>query len=98
MSRSRISNISLATIYRNLEYWADKGEVRRLEVSGGKRRYDGDISQHYHSRCSICERIFDLKESDSLIVEKALCPLFAISGVEDVVIELKRVCDECAGR
>ena len=95
MSKERIPNISLATVYRNLEFLADKGVVTRLEATNGKRRYDGDISHHNHSRCSVCGRLYDLDSSESSQVDDASSFLCAMSGVDDVLIELRRVCGDC---
>lgn len=57
--RKRLPRISLGTVYRNLETLADKGTIRKLEVSGTQKRFDGRIDHHYHLRCSRCSRVED---------------------------------------
>ena len=96
MSRRRVPGISLATVYRNLEALADIGVVGRLALAGSKRRYDGDVSRHYHSRCPCCARVFDLSKAESNEVDDALKGLRSLDGVENIEIELKRICGECA--
>ena len=96
MSRRRIPTISLGTVYRNLEALAEKGVIRRLSLAGAKRRYDGDISRHYHSRCPICERIFDLPAEESATVAASLEDVRRLDGVEGIAIELRRVCADCS--
>jgi Fur family ferric uptake transcriptional regulator len=96
MSRRRLPDISLATVYRNLEALADMGVVGRLSLAGTKRRYDGNVSRHYHSRCSKCGRVFDLPVEESRSVDDALTELRSMEGVEDIDIEIKRVCAGCS--
>jgi len=95
MSRKRVPDISLATVYRNLERMSELGVITRLDLSAGKRRYDGDVSRHYHFRCPVCGRVFDLSLGESHTVEGALGVLRSLRGVEGVLIELKRVCAKC---
>ena len=58
--RERLPRISLGTVYRNLDFLADSGEIRRLEAAGSTKRFDGDISDHQHVRCIYCGRIGDV--------------------------------------
>jgi Fur family ferric uptake transcriptional regulator len=58
--RSRLPRISLGTVYRNLEQLAAHGLIRKLELPGGQRRFDGDVSEHYHIRCLVCGRVDDV--------------------------------------
>lgn len=60
-----IPNISLGTVYRNLQQLADAGMVKIHQFETGKMRYDGNITQHYHFICESCNRIED-HESESL--------------------------------
>lgn len=57
--RYRLPKISLGTVYRNLEQMAVSGLIRKIEATGGQRRFDGDMSDHYHIRCLYCGRIDD---------------------------------------
>ncbi|MCK4341055.1 MAG: transcriptional repressor [Phycisphaerae bacterium] len=60
IARRRLPNISLATVYRNLELLTKIGVVRKLEFGGSEARFDGDLDQHYHVRCIYCGRVDDL--------------------------------------
>jgi len=64
--RKRLPNISLGTVYRNLELLSDRGIIHRLEVCGKKRRYDGTTGNHVHIRCVVCGRIEDIEEAQNL--------------------------------
>jgi Fur family ferric uptake transcriptional regulator len=58
--RKRIPNISLGTVYRNLELLARSGMITKLELSGTKKRFDGFTETHYHVQCVRCGRVDDL--------------------------------------
>lgn len=59
--RRRIPRISLGTVYRNLEVLSDTGMVLKLELGGGRRRFDGNVqTEHYHARCLRCNRVSDV--------------------------------------
>jgi len=58
--RRRLPDISMATVYRNLEILSEHGLIRRLWEGGGPRRYDGDMEDHYHVTCDRCSRIGDV--------------------------------------
>ena len=53
-------NLSLATVYRNLELLVEQGQVLRLAVEGGPTRYDGNLEPHHHFRCEQCGAILDV--------------------------------------
>jgi Fur family ferric uptake transcriptional regulator len=60
LARKRLPRISLGTVYRNLEDLADEGTVLKLDGSGPRRRFDGNVSRHYHIRCIRCGRVDDV--------------------------------------
>lgn len=55
--RKQLPRISLGTVYRNLEVLSELGEIRKLEFGGTIKRFDGDPEDHYHIRCSLCDRV-----------------------------------------
>lgn len=63
-------NISLGTVYRNLNLLADMGEILRLSDGNGPDRFDGNTSPHYHFTCTSCNRVLDLEMKPSAQLEK----------------------------
>jgi Fur family transcriptional regulator, peroxide stress response regulator len=57
--RQRLPRISLGTVYRNLEQLAARGLIQKIEAADGQRRFDGELTQHYHIRCLYCGRVDD---------------------------------------
>lgn len=53
-------DISVATVYRNLNKLSDEGLIRKRIIPGTVDRFDHLCSNHYHARCKQCGRIFDV--------------------------------------
>ena len=67
--------LSLGTVYRNLQQLSDNGEISRLSIPNQPDRFDGIIEEHYHAVCEKCGRIYDIHinevpEIDRLVAEK----------------------------
>lgn len=58
--REQFPNISLGTVYRNLNLLVELGEVTRLAVGGSADHFDGTTAPHYHFVCRQCRRVLDL--------------------------------------
>ncbi len=72
MVRLRQPRISLGTVYRNLEKMSECGIIRKLDVGGSQRRFDGDTDSHYHVRCTGCGRVDDVEVNHIDGLEEAL--------------------------
>jgi Fur family transcriptional regulator, ferric uptake regulator len=57
--RQRLPKISLGTVYRNLDQLATHGLIQKIEGADGERRFDGELTEHYHVRCLYCGRLDD---------------------------------------
>lgn len=60
-TRKYIPNISLGTVYRNLNVLREMGEIMELNYGPELSRYDGNPVNHYHFFCQSCGRVFDLE-------------------------------------
>jgi Fur family ferric uptake transcriptional regulator len=58
--RRRLPNVSLGTVYRNLDFLARAGTIQKLELAGAETRFDGNPDRHYHLRCVRCGRVDDI--------------------------------------
>ncbi|MBN1620536.1 transcriptional repressor [candidate division WOR-3 bacterium] len=54
-------NLSLASVYRNLDYLVKNGEIVKLTISCGFERYDADTSLHGHFVCLKCGALVDFQ-------------------------------------
>ena len=54
-----LPDITLATVYRNLNHLAEQGEIQKFDVNS-KSHFDGDMGFHQHCICSSCGHIKDV--------------------------------------
>lgn len=56
-------NISLGTVYRNLNQLCEERLVIRVGVVDGQERFDADVSPHAHFFCRKCGVVLDLPDN-----------------------------------
>jgi len=57
--KERNSTASQGTVYRNLLFLAEKGEIMKISMPNGPDRYDYLRDSHHHIVCTNCEKVFD---------------------------------------
>ena len=55
----KMPNLSLGTVYRNLNMLSDDGTIQKISV-GGADHFDGNAKNHYHMLCTECKRLIDV--------------------------------------
>lgn len=63
--RETYPNVSLGTVYRNLNLLSEQGEVLKINCQDGSVHFDGCTKPHYHLLCNQCRSVVDL-EMDSI--------------------------------
>ena len=53
-------SIGKATVYRNLNYLAEEGVIRKVQIPGSPDRFDHICRSHYHVICEKCGQLFDV--------------------------------------
>lgn len=64
MLKATYPNISLATVYRNLNLLTELGEITKVPGTTGSDRFDGNVAPHIHFFCTDCNAILDLPSSE----------------------------------
>lgn len=91
-----IPNISLGTVYRNLNYLAEQGMIKQIEIPNSSHHFDGTLNYHHHAYCDICHRLFDIQIKDDFILNDLLDKeQFQILGVN---ICFTGICNDCRNR
>ena len=52
-------NLSLGTVYRNLNSLVEAGRVRRVSIPGKADRFDHTLPWHSHLYCTVCGGVTD---------------------------------------
>ena len=55
-------DLSLGTVYRNLDFFKQHGMVKSVGVVRGQERFDGNTSPHTHFVCDQCGDVLDLHD------------------------------------
>lgn len=88
-------NISLATVYRNLNLLADNGEIRRVRYQGVSDRYDHIMTEHFHFVCNKCGKVRNLSIKTEFAKMDDLIKNEIASSVEHHDLIVYGVCKEC---
>lgn len=59
--REEFPQVSLGTVYRNLEILASEGKIETVANPHGPTRYDGNVAPHHHFICEGCGEIEDIE-------------------------------------
>ena len=92
--RERLPNISIATVYRNLERLSEEGMIWKMNVGGAQRRFDATTANHYHIRCSVCGRVDDLHMEVMPSIEEAARKATGYTELSHTV-EFSGLCPTC---
>lgn len=58
--RTEFPNISLGTVYRNLNAFAENGDIKKVSLPNSGDRFDFRLDKHEHLLCSKCGKVFDI--------------------------------------
>lgn len=58
--RKEFPNISLGTVYRNLNLLVELNQANKITVHDGSDRFDAILSPHYHFICNNCGCVKDI--------------------------------------
>lgn len=58
--RREVPDISLATVYRNLQLLVAQGKVREIRHGRDGSRFDSHMEPHSHFFCQSCGRVYDM--------------------------------------
>jgi Fur family transcriptional regulator, ferric uptake regulator len=92
--REIIPNISLGTVYRNLDVLHELGLIQKIYSGDSQMHYDAYMINHYHVRCLRCGKVRDIKVEPSIKYEhdENLCDDFETMGHN---IEFIGICSDC---
>ena len=91
-------NISMGTVYRNLDILATCGLIKKIEPGRPQMCFDGNTNEHYHIACMCCGKVEDahFKPSDNSLenLENALGKLTKY-GIFGHKLEFISLCSRC---
>ncbi len=92
--RKEMANVSLATVYRNLNLLAEQGIVRKIEGLNGVMHFDSKMHKHHHFICKKCHKVYDVEyEMPADFIHKIDEQSDFV--VEDYEIAFSGICKDC---
>jgi Fur family peroxide stress response transcriptional regulator len=64
--------VSLGTVYRNLNYLVEQKIIQKIPMPGGSDRFDGNEKEHYHIICESCGAIYDIDFNHLLALDQKI--------------------------
>lgn len=64
--RAEYPDLSLGTVYRNLNYFKEAGLAIGVGTVDGKERFDGNTAPHSHFICECCGKVLDVMQEPTL--------------------------------
>ncbi len=89
-----IPAISLATVYKNIHLFVEKGVLKEVSMHHGSLRVELNSHRHHHMVCLHCKVITDIEEED-LGVIPALQRLPGGFQMERYAIDVIGICAAC---
>jgi len=94
-ARKTLPNISLGTVYRNLNVLRDQGLAREIRPTGeSSSRFDGNCLPHAHFYCTECVTMIDLPLPASL--QENRWDEEEVGSVSTMDLQLVGVCALCS--
>lgn len=92
--RKQIPNVSLGTVYRNLNTLVDMGLIIRIPMKDGNDRFDKTIIKHNHICCEICNKVIDINTN---ISSSEFHKIENETGfkITDCNFNIKGICNNC---
>jgi len=92
--KETIPNISLGTVYRNLNQLSSSGQILRLSGDGKTDHFDACIEPHYHFVCKHCGAVkdVDMEPLSQLIDEANSVSQF---NIDEVSVLFSGTCEDC---
>lgn len=92
--KKNIPNISLGTVYRNLNTLVNEGLIRKIFIYNGNDRYDKMLTNHNHVICQKCGKLHDI----SFLLDESNINMFEKETGFKITIcnfNINGICEEC---
>jgi Fur family ferric uptake transcriptional regulator len=87
---SKLPQLDVTTIYRNLDVFVADGEVKKLLLNGKEALFEYSEEAHHHAVCTECERIIHFTAPDEKIKKLLGVEGFQVDALE---VTVRGVCN-----
>ena len=94
--KHEIPDLSIGTVYRNLNLFKQQGLAVSVATVKGVERFDGNTEPHVHFICSECDAVIDLMEMDVPDSLKQVAQSCSGGQVTDCQLTFTGHCRDCS--
>lgn len=87
--------VSLGTVYRNLEFLSEHGQILRIKLPSGPDHFDFNVKPHIHFYCTECLNISDMPDESVMTDRAESLPEAAGYNVKERFLLYIGTCPEC---
>lgn len=92
--RCKMPNISLGTVYRNLNQLAEHREIIKIDGLDGSVHFDHNTHKHFHFICIKCNKVYDVPTEVAPDLEQKVLETTGLS-VTDYEVSMRGICQKC---
>ena len=96
--KPQIPDLSLGTVYRNLNLFRRQGLVTSVATVDGVERFDGNTSPHVHFICNGCDAVIDLPQIEAPQTLSSSVENTSGCRVETCQLTFTGLCENCKNR
>ena len=85
-------NLSLGTVYRNLNILIQQKKILKLDFGSTFDHYDGNCEYHSHFICNRCHKIYDIEYDTDNVIKINEMTNHIVEGYQ---IKYYGICEEC---
>ena len=93
--KPEIPDLSMGTVYRNLNLFKQQGLAVSVATIKGVERFDGNTDPHVHFICQECDAVIDLMEMQIPDSLKSVAEADCGGQVADCHLSFTGICEDC---
>ena len=93
--KAEIPDLSMGTVYRNLNLFKQQGLAVSVATVKGVERFDGNTDPHVHFICQECDAVIDLMDMQIPDTLKGVAEASSGGQVNECVLCFSGLCQDC---
>ena len=93
--KQEIPDLSIGTVYRNLNLFKNQGLAVSVATVNGVERFDGNTDPHVHFICNGCDAVIDLMDMDVPQELRAAAERSCGGLVSECQLSFTGLCSQC---
>ena len=93
--KPQIPDLSMGTVYRNLNLFKQQGLAVSVATVKGVERFDGNTDPHVHFICQDCDAVIDLMDIEIPETLKGIAEACCGGSVSECMLCFSGLCQEC---